>query len=423
MNSQEFFTKMEQYIQQELQSGCDYNILLALHKDSNEVNLHSRFIYSLLNPNGYHYKGDSFLKEFLKICGCDFTFDVKKIEVSVEYSTAEYRRVDLVIKDGNKCVIIENKVNAKDRERQLIDYVNHFYINEKYKRENIYAIYLSPDSRDPSGVSIGNNNMIKDGYLVCDEDRDDVRVKFKSISYQKEIKQWIESCRNDCSSDMKLILNQYLSVLKSLNGELEYQRDKLEYEYIKEHYKEVEAFYNSLKVEEKQRIENVKINIIKEFMDEVVKKFEKHKEEDGLKAENYYNDSRGWMSIYNPKWIPNDEAEIILFWVFIGKDNKLYIKIAANRILYEKYKHKDAKWGERIKKAFKPYKKERLDFGECDLSDKTKIAKVIIEGRVKADEIAKQINGFVSKYKDKFIEINENAKEKTHEFWKNLPKP
>lgn len=420
MNSQEFFTKMEQYIQQELQSGCDYNILLALHKDSNEVNLHSRFIYSLLNPNGYHYKGDSFLKEFLKICGCDFTFDMKKIEVLLEYSTAEYRRVDLVIKDGNKCVIIENKVNAKDRERQLISYVNHFYINEKYKRENIYAIYLSPDGRDPSGVSIGNNNMIKDGYLVCDEDRDDVRVKFKSISYQKEIKEWIKSCEKYCSSDMKLILNQYLSVLKSLNSELEYQRDKLEYEYIKEQYTKAEALYRSgLEEEEEQRIENVAINIISEFMDEVTQEFGKYRR-DNLKAENHYNDSLGWMSIYNPKWIPNDEDEIILFWVFRKKD-KLYIKITENGNLYEKYK--GAKWGRRIEKAFKPYKRECLDFGECDLLDKTKIAKAIIEGRVKADEIAKQINGFVSKYKDRFIEINENAKEKTHEFWKNLPKP
>lgn len=420
MNSQEFFTKMEQYIQQELQSGCDYNILLALYKDSNEMNLHSRFIYSLLNPNGYHYKGDSFLKEFLKICGCDFTFDMKKIEVLLEYSTTEYRRVDLVIKDGTKCVIIENKVNAKDSKKQLVDYIKHFCRKEKYKRENIYAIYLSPDGRYPSKASIGNYR-IEDGYLAYGQSKVYVEVKFKSISYQKEIKEWIKSCEKYCSSDMKLILNQYLSVLKSLNGELEYQRDKLEYEYIKEQYTKAEALYRSgLEEEEEQRIENVAINIISEFMDEVAKEFEKQKTEDELKADNCFNDSLGWMSIYNPKWIPNDEDEIILFWVFREKD-KLYIKIAENGNLYEKYK--GAKWGRRIEKAFKPYKRECLDFGECDLLDKTKIAKAIIEGRVKADEIAKQINGFVSKYKDRFIEINENAKEKTHEFWKNLPKP
>jgi len=42
----------------------DYNIFTLFHKFSDEVNLHSNFIASLLDPNGDHYRGDLFLKIF-----------------------------------------------------------------------------------------------------------------------------------------------------------------------------------------------------------------------------------------------------------------------------------------------------------------------------------------------------------------------
>ncbi|MBE3606121.1 PD-(D/E)XK nuclease family protein [Campylobacter sp. RM13119] len=420
MNSQEFFTKMEQYIQQELQSGCDYNILLALYKDSNEMNLHSRFIYSLLNPNGYHYKGDSFLKEFLKICGCDFTFDMKKIEVLLEYSTTEYRRVDLVIKDGTKCVIIENKVNAKDSKKQLVDYIKHFCRKEKYKRENIYAIYLSPDGRYPSKASIGNYR-IEDGYLAYGQSKVYVDVKFKSISYQKEIKEWIKSCKKYCSSDMKLILNQYLSVLKSLNGELEYQRDKLKREYYETNLDQISTFYSMLDTNDKNTIDACIYDVIDNFIDKIVEAFDKQKI-GKIKAWNWYLTYNGWMSICSNSWM-NNKDELILFWIYEYKD-RLFIKICPNTTLIENQRRRKGKtakinWDKKLKEYCEYDIKKEIKIDNIKINQKLDLARAIIKKELNVDEILEQIVDFV-KLCMNFIERINN---KTHEFWKNLPKP
>ena len=49
---------------QRAMSKHDYNIFTLFHKFSDEVNLHSNFIASLLDPSGDHYRGDLFLSYF-----------------------------------------------------------------------------------------------------------------------------------------------------------------------------------------------------------------------------------------------------------------------------------------------------------------------------------------------------------------------
>lgn len=43
----------------------DFNPLLCVQKLDDEVNMHSGFLYALLNTNGEHYQDDLFLKLFL----------------------------------------------------------------------------------------------------------------------------------------------------------------------------------------------------------------------------------------------------------------------------------------------------------------------------------------------------------------------
>ena len=58
MTKQEFLRKINdikaQNEQKKIRGFNDYNIFSTLHKDSDEVNLHSRFIHSLLDPSGKH---------------------------------------------------------------------------------------------------------------------------------------------------------------------------------------------------------------------------------------------------------------------------------------------------------------------------------------------------------------------------------
>jgi hypothetical protein len=44
----------------------DYSLLASVLDVNDEVRLHSRFLYSLLNPHGNHYQGSLFLELFLK---------------------------------------------------------------------------------------------------------------------------------------------------------------------------------------------------------------------------------------------------------------------------------------------------------------------------------------------------------------------
>jgi len=71
MNSLQFLIKQIEIIEYKYQkineqSVDSFNIFSILRQETDEVNLHSRFIYELLNPKGSHNQGDTFLEIFLK---------------------------------------------------------------------------------------------------------------------------------------------------------------------------------------------------------------------------------------------------------------------------------------------------------------------------------------------------------------------
>lgn len=51
---------------QQVNKDNEFNIFSILRNEGEEVGLHSRFIYELLNPEGVHYKVDIFLSKFLE---------------------------------------------------------------------------------------------------------------------------------------------------------------------------------------------------------------------------------------------------------------------------------------------------------------------------------------------------------------------
>ena len=56
---------------------------------------------------------------------------------------------------NKKAIAIENKINAKDRDKQLWRYYNTLK-EQNYLHRNIHLIYLTLDGRDPSPYSIGD---------------------------------------------------------------------------------------------------------------------------------------------------------------------------------------------------------------------------------------------------------------------------
>ena len=183
----------------------DYNIFTLFHGFSDEVNLHSNFIASLLDPNGDHYKSDLFLKLFLETCGID--------DFSIDTSTAtvfkEFKHIDIYISDGKKHIILENKVYAKDQPTQIARYIEAIK-KEGAEDEDIYVLYLHPDGKLPDNQSFGDYHARLLG--------ENPSIKFKVISYGNEILEWIDKCKNEVSNitDLNVFLSQYKDVIEMI---------------------------------------------------------------------------------------------------------------------------------------------------------------------------------------------------------------
>ena len=247
----------------------DYNIFTLFHNFSDEVNLHSNFIASLLDPNGDHYKGDLFLKLFLETCGIDdFSIDTGRATVF-----KEFKHIDIYISDGKKHIILENKVYAKDQPTQIARYIEAIK-KEGAEDEDIYVLYLHPDGELPKENSLGGYKLNQNNTKL---EKDGSSINFKVISYGKEILEWIDKCKNEVSNltDLNIFLSQYKDVIEMIYDR--YKRiDEMEtakfVEIFKENYTAVSEIANNYQETRKKIIdeffENVKENLEK---DEAIK--------------------------------------------------------------------------------------------------------------------------------------------------------
>ena len=243
----------------------DYNIFTLFHDFSDEVNLHSNFIASLLDPNGDHYKGDLFLKLFLEMCGID--------DFSIDTSTAtvfkEFKHIDIYISDGKKHIILENKVYAKDQPTQIARYIETIKgegakESDRVKDEDICVLYLHPDGKLPDDQSFGDYHAKLLG--------ENPSIEFKVISYGNEILKWIDRCKNEVSNitDLNVFLSQYKDVIEMIYDR--YKRiDEMEtakfVEIFKENYTAVSEIANNYQETRKK--------IIDEFFEKLSEKLKK----------------------------------------------------------------------------------------------------------------------------------------------------
>ena len=237
----------------------DYNIFTLFHGFSDEVNLHSNFIASLLDPNGDHYKGDLFLKLFLETCGIDdFSIDTSRATVF-----KEFKHIDIYISDGKKHIILENKVYAKDQPTQIARYIETIQNKgaeecDRVKDEDICVLYLHPDGKLPDNQSFGEYHAKLLG--------ENPSIEFKVISYGNEILKWIDRCKNEVSNitDLNVFLSQYKDVIEMIYDR--YKRiDEMEtakfVEIFKENYTAVSEIANNY--------QEVRKEIINEFFKNV----------------------------------------------------------------------------------------------------------------------------------------------------------
>jgi len=174
-----------------------FNIFSILRKSNDEVNLHSRFIYELLNPNGTHKQGSKFLELFLK----EIEIKLPSLDVAI---FKEKFNIDILITSKPKAIIIENKIDTQDHSNQLSTYFETVK-SRGYREKNIFIIYLTLFKEEP------NEKKIRDRIL--------------NITYTQHIRKWLNSCIKEVATvpTLRETLVQYLNLINRLTHQSDHK--------------------------------------------------------------------------------------------------------------------------------------------------------------------------------------------------------
>jgi len=186
----------------DIQLARRFNVLDYLRTD--ELGL-SRIIADLLDPRGKHGQGELFLKLLLERLPC-FTApsDLDQVQVKVEETIADDRRIDICVRMGNDCCLaIENKPYAGDQEHQIEDYLDWL---SKYGKSLL--IYLSPQGEPPSSNSIALECLgdLKAGQFFkimpyCKAQGPAWEDGFEGYRTDRSLAEWLADCRMRCDVD------------------------------------------------------------------------------------------------------------------------------------------------------------------------------------------------------------------------------
>lgn len=353
---------------------------------------HSRILYKLLCAHGK--EKHQFLKMFLESVG--LKLDIDKVEIKVEY-----KHIDVLIYDGTRYVIIENKVNhACDQDRQIETYIRSLY------GKDVYVLYLvrSDNDKDPSEDSLSTERrqeLVKDG-------------KYKKISYQTHILDWLRKCEKETNNEnviLKSALVQYCNYIEELFKEMEIMNDKD----IENFEKEVLGFSATKDsivdpVALVEKIDETKQTM--KILNEVIESYEKYL------CEHYLEHFK-------------EETQITEFRLNSSRQIEFCIKINGSRVqfIYDFLKHYQYVW------FGAKYPLKRWNGEEFDSNTSKDIKKIIEENRMdgygldKGDNYAKCVeDDFKSFYSDKdyfckYCKDNKTAVEEIKKYKAKIESP
>lgn len=189
-----------------------YNVFSIMRVESDEVHTHSAIIADLLNPKGFHGNGDIYLNLFLQEVPVlrDWGFDTVNAVAGYEQTfgsnkkkSVDRGRIDILIKSGDKAIIIENKIYAEDQKKQLYRYKRFAESHRGEVHDFDYRIlYLTLGGKAASSRSL---------YKMASND-------YIKISYCGTINKWLEKCI-EVTIDKPLV-HETLVQYHSLIGEL-----------------------------------------------------------------------------------------------------------------------------------------------------------------------------------------------------------
>lgn len=190
--------------------GKDFTVFTALGNELNEKNTHSRFVYEILRPNGFHGMGAVFLEEFFKkVLSVEVPKNIANTKVYREKSfqkgingNANGGSIDLYIETQERAYPIEVKINAEDQPSQIKRYYD---FADKERNKKTIAFYLTLDGHSPSQDSQGD---IPDDKIKC-------------ITFKETIKDWLLKCEEIAltkrSPNVAGAIRQYITLIEKLS--------------------------------------------------------------------------------------------------------------------------------------------------------------------------------------------------------------
>ena len=202
--------------------GGSFNVFRLCQVDHYE-NAHSRILADFLDPRGMHGMGDTFLALFLRqpviteyleqqgFPKDDGFHGWDKLGTAMVVTEEAFPegRCDIAIHWRGWCIVIENKIYAADQARQLERYAKAV----RRTGEKPIVLYLTLDGHSAGTDSAGD-------------------VKYKCISYRKEIADWIADCIGEIDDwnsgneqpdylQVRETLCQYQQLVKEISGSTE----------------------------------------------------------------------------------------------------------------------------------------------------------------------------------------------------------
>ena len=181
-----------------------FNLFSVLRSSHDEVNLHSRFLAALLDHREHGTKGRENLKDFVRTVlnlKIDGRFDWTESRVQRESSN-----IDILVTWGSQvAIVIENKIYARDQDRQLDGYLKTV---KEMGFEEIHLVYLTLHGSPPSEESLGS-------LRACDE-----RLKCRGYDSENVFQAWLRNCLQRAFDEPELrgSIVQYLQLVQELTG-------------------------------------------------------------------------------------------------------------------------------------------------------------------------------------------------------------
>ncbi len=164
---------------------------------------HSAILTELLNNKSSHHFGTKFLVAFLEtlikenVLDKDFSFSLKDVKVVPEHPVGKFGRIDILIHNENQCIIIENKIYARDQNEQLKRYEE--YAKNNFKDYTLLYLTLYGDEASDSSAKDSVYNV---------------------LSYSNTIINWLERCVEIAAKSpvIRETVIQYINHIKYLTN-------------------------------------------------------------------------------------------------------------------------------------------------------------------------------------------------------------